>query len=63
MRGNHRIASANVDVRFIRVWVKRAAEAGAGVPEDEDCRDAAGDARRIRFTQWGRARGLQTAVE
>lgn len=26
MRGNHRIASANVDVRFIRVWVKRAAD-------------------------------------
>ena len=26
IRGNHRIASANVDVRFIRVWVKRAAD-------------------------------------
>jgi ketosteroid isomerase-like protein len=26
IRGNHRIASANVDVRFIRVWAKRAAD-------------------------------------
>lgn len=26
LRGNHRIASANVDVRFIRVWVKRAGD-------------------------------------